>query len=315
MKENMNKRMALSVVALAIMALAADIIGECEVIFPEVAALAVGLWIADKRIWNVKCYEIPTIMTASAVIGVIITTYITLPVFWQLTLAFFISATLMTVLNIPLIPSIAAILLPVLLHTESWFYPASVAVMTTIMAAGQAGMQHWGLKSKLTPVARQAVTLSQSLHLWASRYGLLLPLLIVATWQGWLFAIVPPLIIILIELSNPANMFRNRPWTLWATVVIVATIGTASRFFLMQMWSMPYVVAVSLSFLTAILLMRKVKLMFPPIPALAVIPFILPDSYMMFPVEAAVGGAYVIAVPLLAGKILKPKTVSIRAKK
>lgn len=313
MKEKMNKRMALSVVALAIMALAADITGEREVIFPEVAALAVGLWIADKRIWNVRYYEIPLIMTASAVIGVMITTYITLPVFWQLTLAFFISAALMTVLNIPLIPSIAAVLLPVLLHTESWFYPASVAVMTTIMAAGQAGMQHWGLKSKLTPVAKQVVSFGQSLHLWGSRYVLLLPLFIVATWHGWLFAIVPPLMIILIELSNPANMFRSRPWSLWATVAIVAAIGTASRFLFIQMWAMPYTVAVPVAFLTAILLMRKVKLMFPPIPALAVIPFILPDNYIMFPVEAALGGAYVIVIPLLIGKIPRLKTISIRA--
>ncbi len=313
MKEKMNKRTAFSVVALAIMALAADIIGEHEVIFPEVAALAVGLWIADKRIWNVRYYEIPLIMTASAVIGVMITTYLTLPVFWQLTLAFFISATLMTVLNIPLIPSIAAILLPVLLHTESWFYPASVAVMTVIMAAGQVGLKHWGLKSKPAPLERPAVPLSQSLQLWLTRYVLLLPLLFVATWWGWLFAIVPPLIIILIELSNPANMFRSRPWSLWATVAIVAVMGTASRFLFIQMWAMPYTVAVPVAFLTAILLMRKVKLMFPPIPALAVIPFILPDNYIMFPVEAALGGAYVIVIPLLVGKIPNLKTISIRA--
>lgn len=299
MKRKMNVRIALSVVALAVMALAADLLGEKEVIFPEVAALAVGLWIADKRIWNVNSYEVPLLMTVSAVLGVVITTYVHIPVLGQLTMAFFISALLMSALRIPLVPGIAAILLPVLLHTESWFYPLSVAVMTSIMAAGYSLMQRYGLKSKLMPVGSREGLDLKAARTWLVRYLMLLPLFAVATWKGWLFAIVPPLVIILIELSNPKNMFRSRPVTLWLTVVAVAAIGTLSRFVLMQTLALPYTASVSIAFFLAIMLMRRIGMMFPPIPALAVIPFILPDTYLYFPIEVAFGGAYAIAVPLL----------------
>lgn len=303
MDKRMNLRILLSVAALAVMAAAADLLGEREVIFPEVAALAVGLWIADKRVWNVRGWQVPLLMTVSAVLGVLITTYAQVHVFWQLTAAFFVSAVLMTAMRIPLIPGIAAILLPVLLHTESWYYPASVCVMTSLMAAGAWLMQRCGLKSPLAPVGKNGVAARQAAKTWGSRYLLLLPWLAVAAVEGWLFAIVPPLVIILIELTNPRNMFRSRPLALWGAVVAVAAIGTLCRLLLLQSLGLPYVAAVSAAFLLAILLIRRAGLMFPPIPALAVIPFILPGSYLWFPLEAALGGAYAVAVPLIVSRV------------
>lgn len=296
-------RMVASVAALALMAAGADLLGEREVIFPEVAALAIGLWTADRRMWNVHGYEVPLLMTLSAVLGVLITRYMAVPVFLQLTTAFAVSALLMSAARIPLIPSIAAILLPVLLHTQSWLYPASVAVMTSIMAAGVELLQRAGLKATLSAVTPREGLSIHALRTWTWRYLLLLPLLAFATQVGWLFAIVPPLVIILIELTNPKNMFRNRPLPLWITAIVVAAIGTASRWLLVETLSLPYVVAVSVSFAAALVVMRRVKLMFPPIPALAVIPFILPDSYLLFPLEVAVGAAYAVAVPLVAGSL------------
>lgn len=286
------------------MALAADVLGEREVIFPEVAALALGLWIADKRMWNVRGYEIPLIMTISAVLGVLITTYLHVHVFWQLTLALVLSALMMTAMRIPLIPAIAAILLPVLLHTESWYYPASVAIMTTIMAVGTTILQRVGLKSKLPDVTHRQGLTTSAVKSWLTRYILLFHILLVASLGHWLYAIVPPLVIILIELVNPENMFRNRPVALWIAVVIVASIGTLSRYFLLETFSLPYIVAVYTAFLIAILLLNRKRLMFPPVPALAIIPFILPGTYEYFPLAVAIGGAYVIAVPLIYTRFL-----------
>ncbi len=300
MDRKMIIRMTLSVVALALMAAGADLLGEREVIFPEVAALAIGLWTADRLVWNVHAREVPLLMTLSAVIGVLITRHVGAPVLVQLTMAFAVSALLMTTLRIPLIPSIAAILLPILLNTQSWLYPASVAVMTSIMAAGVGLLQRAGLKATIAPVGPREGFTRHALLEWAWRYVLLLPLLAVATSAGWLFAIVPPLVIILIELTNTKNMFRNRPLPLWATAVAVAAMGTASRWLVVETLSLPYAVAVSVAFAAALALMWKAKMMFPPIPALAVIPFILPSNYMLFPLEVALGAAYAIVVPLVA---------------
>ncbi|MEG0455422.1 MAG: HPP family protein, partial [Bacteroides sp.] len=37
--------------------------GEKEIIFPEMAALTIGLWIVDKRVWRVKRSAIVWLMT------------------------------------------------------------------------------------------------------------------------------------------------------------------------------------------------------------------------------------------------------------
>lgn len=59
----------------------------------------------------------------------------------------------------------------------------------------------------------------------------------------------------------------------------------------------------------ALTVMWRGKLMFPSIPALAVIPFILPDTYLLFPLEVALGGAYVIITPLVAGSLRMKRAV------
>ena len=41
--------------------------GEREVIFPEMAALAIGMWIAPKRVWNVTRLQLVLLMGAGAV--------------------------------------------------------------------------------------------------------------------------------------------------------------------------------------------------------------------------------------------------------
>ena len=44
----------LSALAMVVLMVAvAERTGEREVIFPEMAALAIGMWIAPKRVWNV----------------------------------------------------------------------------------------------------------------------------------------------------------------------------------------------------------------------------------------------------------------------
>jgi hypothetical protein len=55
----------------------------------------------------------------------------------------------------------------------------------------------------------------------------------------------------------------------------------------------------------ALFIMFEFKMMFPPLPALAVIPFILPQSYLLFPVEVAVGGAYSVVAGLFSVASIK----------
>ena len=86
----------------------AELLGEKEVIFPELAALAVGLWIVDKRVWKVGRWQILLLMTAGAFAGVCIVRYMTFPLWVNLSLAFLFAALCLMVFRSTLIPLLSA---------------------------------------------------------------------------------------------------------------------------------------------------------------------------------------------------------------
>ena len=44
----------------------AEILHEKEIIFPEIAALIIGMWIVDKRVWHIKAGQMLSLMTLGA---------------------------------------------------------------------------------------------------------------------------------------------------------------------------------------------------------------------------------------------------------
>lgn len=115
--------------------------GEKEIIFPEMAALAVGLWVIDKRVWKVGRWQLIGLMTAGAVAGVCIVRYSMLPLLCNLCLAFAFAACCLLFSRATLIPLISACMLPVLLHTETWIYPSAVFLLSAVLVAGQRLME------------------------------------------------------------------------------------------------------------------------------------------------------------------------------
>ena len=43
--------------------------GEKEIIFPEMAALTIGMWVIDKRVWKVRRWQIIWMMTAGMAVA------------------------------------------------------------------------------------------------------------------------------------------------------------------------------------------------------------------------------------------------------
>ena len=123
--------------------------GEREVIFPEMAALTIGMWIAPKRVWNVTRLQLVLLMGAGAVAGVCIVRWSPWPLAANLALAFAFAAGCLSLSRTTLVPLVSACMLPVLLHTESWVYPAAVTAMSLIVVAGQRAMERGGLRPEV----------------------------------------------------------------------------------------------------------------------------------------------------------------------
>lgn len=146
MDKTKKVRYVFSVFMVMLMVGIAEWTGEKEIIFPEMAALAVGLWVIDKRVWKVGRWQLIGLMTAGAVAGVCIVRYSTLPLLCNLCLAFAFAACCLLFSRATLIPLISACMLPVLLYTETWIYPSAVFLLSAVLVAGQRLMEKGGLR-------------------------------------------------------------------------------------------------------------------------------------------------------------------------
>ena len=52
-----RKRYICALGMILLMVAVAEILHEKEILFPEMAALAIGMWIVDKRVWKVKRWQ------------------------------------------------------------------------------------------------------------------------------------------------------------------------------------------------------------------------------------------------------------------
>ena len=70
MEAKMRIKYLVSLVMILIMVGLAEWTGEKEILFPEMTALIIGLLIVDKRVWNVKRWQIILLMSLGAVAGI-----------------------------------------------------------------------------------------------------------------------------------------------------------------------------------------------------------------------------------------------------
>ena len=76
-----RKRYFYALLMILLMIGAAELLMEREIIFPEMAALTIGMWIVDKRVWQVSRASMVALMILGAVAGVCIVRYSPFPLF------------------------------------------------------------------------------------------------------------------------------------------------------------------------------------------------------------------------------------------
>lgn len=81
-------RYLLAAILICIMVLIAELTGEKEIIFPEIVALVIGAWVAEKQPWLVNKRKLFFLMTLSAFVGVFVVRYLHIPLFVEVLLCF-----------------------------------------------------------------------------------------------------------------------------------------------------------------------------------------------------------------------------------
>ena len=273
--------------------------GEKEVVFPEVAALAIGLWIIDKRVWQVRRRQIVPLMTIGAIAGVCIVRYSPFPLPANLCMAFAFAGLCLSVSRTTLIPLISACMLPVTLHTETWVYPAAVFFLSLAIVSGQLLMERAGVRDRITDAGvtdkRGKTVVSWLLLLCFTGLATIL-----AAGISWPYMILPPLIVTFTEMATSKAGFRNRPIQVFFFLVTAATLGVVSQV-AGHALHLPGSIVALFIFGCLLLLFEWSGKYFVPAGALGLIPLLLPSENLAWvPLQVAAGAGLFISIAMIA---------------
>lgn len=294
-----RKRYIFALGMILLMVGAAELLEETEVIFPEMAALTIGMWIIDKRVWRVKRWQMVTLMGVGAIAGVCLVRYSSLPLIVNLCLAFLFAAASLFVSRATLVPVISACMLPVLLRTESWVYPAAVFVMSLIVVSGQKWMEKGGIRHEILFEPAERFWKKDMIR-WASLLTCVLVMAAIALFTASPFLIVPPLIVAFVEFTNSKAGFRNRPVQMVLLLVTGALLGTFGQLVGHYYLSLPESVVALFVFVILFTVFELVGKFFAPVGALALLPMLLPEKTLIwFPLQVAAGSILFIGIGLI----------------
>ena len=127
----------LAIMLVIAMCIISEYIGEKEIIFPEISALAIGAWIMEKSTWGNKNFHLWLSPTIAALTGLVITRFLPYSPFFMIVGAFVLVVFQLKIIGSEVTPSFSAAILPILTHAQSWYYPLSVCILTGIIACGK----------------------------------------------------------------------------------------------------------------------------------------------------------------------------------
>ena len=266
---------------LLLMFAAADILEEPEIIFPEMAALVIGAWIAKSQPWQVSRSRMVFLLSLSALAGLLFSRYLPEIFLLQASIAFLFALGLLFFSKTTFFPLLSACVLPVLLHTKSFIYPVSVFIMVMLTAVTQWGIERTGLRmaKEYTPVSYQGSAFLQRLPLLLGVF--LLPA-IAAQYTNLPFLIAPPLLVLLLEASSWNSHLRQIPFRVIFLVLAVSALGTAGRLLLLDFLGWSLTLAGAVVILAMLALLYGSGLLIPPIGALGILPFLIPSQGALF---------------------------------
>ncbi|MBF7091982.1 HPP family protein [Flavobacterium sp. ALJ2] len=270
---------------------------EKEVLFPEMAALVLGLWVIDKKTWTVSRPMLIILMTVCAVFGILLVRYSPFPLLVNIAISFAFTSLCLIITRTTLIPITSAAMLPVLMGTHSLVYPASVFVMSILVITGQWLLEKNRLR-KTIPSNIKKSAIHHPKH-WIKLFIWLLLIAVIPVFTGQVYFIVPPLVVMFIEFSSSSAGFRNRPVQVFLIMVTAGVLGTIFQYYLHILLGLPLVYTVLLLFSCLFVFFEIIEKPFAPACAIALVPMIIPQKNVLaYPFQVAVGTAVFIFVAM-----------------
>ena len=269
---------ALPLVVVVPMLALASALGTDEIIFPEGAALAMGIWVLRMPGWSASRWRVAVLPPAFALAGVLL-----LRLDWSLTATAILAVTLgllaLQALGTRLAPALSAAVLPIVFDVHAWSYPLAVLAISLVVAAA--------MRPGTAPAERYGWRVAGGIWLvvtaWIIAGGELLGLSSVA--------LAPPLFVSALEWLERGSLALGDGLRRWIVLVCAGLAGSVAAEVVPVTW-----VAGTLAVVATLAVMALLARPVPPALAIALIPLILDDSDpLSFTLAIAAGTAALYA--------------------
>lgn len=296
---------AMTIAYLGLLAWVANQTGIAYIFFPELGALTLDVLSRPRGRWSSAPVALSLTPVLTAAIGVICSRTVSYGTGSMLIVTGLCVAAV-RLLRSPIAPAISAGVLPVVMGITSWWYPPSILLGTSFLAACSrpwAGM--FPASSDQVPDSRATQPEGPPIRAWASALALVLIVggFLVAAFDQRLI-LYPPLVVIAYEMfTHPDTCpWAARPGQLPVACALCAVGGLS-----LLTWLGAGVLSTMGSVGVAILILRTMRLHLPPAVAVALIPQIFEVPDWRYSVAVA-GGSSLVALTFVGYRRLLPLT-------
>ncbi|MCR5608907.1 MAG: hypothetical protein K6G26_07575 [Lachnospiraceae bacterium] len=284
---------------IVLMIFVAEVTGEKEIIFPEIAAIAVGMFMAPKRSWQTSKVRVLILIIISAVLGLGISILLPFPLWIKMALGFFICQFILAYSGTGFAPLISATVLPVLLGTRSMVYLMAAIVLTSLIILVRVLFEKLGLKEYEQFQTVDYPDIKDYKNITAK---IVIGTLCIYTALkfNFRFMVAPPMLVAFTEFMNRDNKTRRTPVKAVILVTLCALCGTASRYVICSKLGLGLTIAAFAAIVLIAVILERFKLYMPPAAALGILAMLIPESMIIiYPIQIFAGMILLMGIAIL----------------
>lgn len=296
--------MACFLLTVFLMVLLSIVAGEKEIIFPEVGAIAAGMFLTPHRSWMTNGRRMFLLLLVCGIIGMGIVRFVPLPLTLQMILGYAVALFIQSVSGTSFMPMISALVLPILLQTRSLLYIASIVIFTSIIIVLRKILEKSGVKAE-----EEFIPVQKNLPVTLSVFRLVVAsvMIFAAIKTGWRFMVAPPLLVAFTELSAYKNkVIRMHPIRVIILLTLSAASGAYVRMAFVRLPGIFTIVSLLISSVIFLIIFYHTGPMVPPAGAAMVLAYLAPEKMLAtYPIQICAGISVYVGVTLIRNAVMK----------
>ncbi|CAH0343807.1 hypothetical protein [Bacillus sp. CECT 9360] len=271
------------------------VLEDHEIILPEIAAMAIAMWVYREAGWIRQPSKVFIAPTITAAIGFFVNQ---LPIHYigKVVLTLVLMMLFLRIIQSNLAASLATGLLPLVINANHWSFIISVFIFTLILMLGVLLFKlNKGLEKKVA-IQYKYMLVFLALHF---------------IWIGlcWVFdypqlSVIPPIVVVVYESLQKPMYNKKMAMKQVLVLTVSATVGTL-LYFAIDSW----ILVLLLDMILMLILLRVAGIRIPAVYAFPLLPFVFPANVVpMLPIAALIASVFFFGAVLAFKKFEMKKS-------